>query len=79
MLDKGWNVVGISALEPAQAASVTFTLGGQTLALNDAVQQGWLGGGFLSYADKKYAAADTLQPLRAYFIKVLRPCLINMP
>jgi len=79
MLDKGWSLVGIGSMEPVAAESVTFTLGGQTLALKDAAQQGWVDGRFLSYANEKYAAAEALLPFRAYFIKVYQPCLINLP
>ncbi len=79
LLEQGWNLVGTSVYESVPASAVTFSIGNETLSMESAAQQGWIDGRLLGYADGKYVHTDPLLPFRAYFIKVYRTCLINMP
>jgi len=79
LLDQGWNIIGVSSYEPVAASALSVSIGNETLDIKSAAQQGWLDGRILGYSDGKYSDTDQLLPFRAYFIKVYRPCLINIP
>ncbi len=79
MLDRGWNIIGVSGAASADPSAVTITFGGETISLADAAARGIVAKSILEFDGSEYKPAARLLPLRAYLLRAYDGCLLNLP
>jgi hypothetical protein len=79
MLDRGWNIIGVSGSAAANPSAVTITFGGETISLSEAATRGIVAKSILEFDGAEYKPAAELLPFRAYLLRAYNGCLLNLP